>query len=538
MTAHPTLALWIDTVGAVRAEAIEQVAEIARQARPGGEIFVLRGAQNRDGWQKIDPTRVKFVDLPETTGPESELSDAQTAVILNRLLAETGSDWIVWIQCPARLADGAIQTIEAATRRFDADLIYGDGELPNGRIVRRPAFSPVRLRSQDYLGDVRAVRVAALEMAGGFSHGPAAVQPLAVALCLGLEPDRVLRIPQPLAVSPNAVAAATPARQRVVAAFLRERGIVAALDLESGPNPRLRVRYPLVGQPLVSIIIPTRGGRATIHGERSVLVVDAVRGILARSSYPEFEFVIVADDQTPQAVIHDLIALAGNRLRLVRWSEKFNFSAKINRGALFAAGEYLILLNDDVDVVTSDWIEALLGLAAQPGVGMVGSLLLFEDATVQHGGHLYSAGWAGHVALGWTADQQDALDSLAVEREVSGVTAACAMIRADTFWEVGGLSLDYASNYNDVDLSLKIRATGRSVLWSPHARLYHFESKSRDATVTAGELAVLRGHWGTRLQSDPFWPGENPPAPNAAKPAASNAAELALTLRKVVGKGG
>ena len=98
---------------------------------------------------------------------------------------------------------------------------------------------------------------------------------------------------------------------------------------------------------------------------------------------------------------------------------------------------------------------------------------------------------------------------MGVDREVSGVTAACAMIRADTFWQLGGFSLDYAGNYNDVDLSLKVRESGRSVIWTPHARLYHFESKSRIATVEPSELVTLRAHWGTWLLSDPYWPSSD-----------------------------
>ena len=145
-------------------------------------------------------------------------------------------------------------------------------------------------------------------------------------------------------------------------------------------------------------------------------------------------------------------------------------------------------------------------MAQQPDVGLVGTLLFFEDGTIQHGGHLYSASWAGHSAFGWEASRDDRLGSMRVDREVSGVTAACAMVRADTFWEVGGFSLDFAGNYNDVDLSLKVAATGRRNIWTPHARLIHFESKTRVPSVLPAELETLRARWGTRLLSDPYWP--------------------------------
>ena len=493
MNALPTLALWVDGVGRSRSEIEDALLSVVRQAGPGAEIVCLLAADDCAGWGRIGGDAVRIIPLP----------DEDDAVALNDLLSETQSNWVLWIDSAAQLASGALGTIEATVERFDVDVLYGDSELAGEQRTHRPAFSPLRLRSQDYLGDVRGFRVEALRDKGGFGAGLAGAHPLDLALRLGEDAGRVVRIPQNLCVSTSAVRPPTERRRQAVSRFLDESGIDAEVTIVDGG---LRVRYPVSSGPLVSIIIPTRGSRARIHGADGVLVVDAVRGILERSTYPSIEFVIVADDETPQSVIDDLVTLAGNSLRLVRWSKQFNFSAKMNRGAIFARGEYLVLLNDDVEVISPDWIEVLLGLAQQPTVGLVGSLLLFEDGTIQHGGHLYSASWAGHIAWGRSADWDDEIGSMGVDREVSGVTAACAMIRADTFWEVGGLCLDYAGNYNDVDLSLKVGVTGRSVVWTPHARLYHFESKSRVATVQPAEVARLRAHWGTELLADPYWP--------------------------------
>lgn len=492
-----TIAVWLDGTDRTGAEVEAVLHEVVRQVRPGSEVICLVAPDVRQDWLGLESGGARIIPL----------ADEGDGAVLDQLLSETRTDWVVWMDASARLAPGALGVIERELSRFEIDLFYGDSELAGARRIRRPAFSPLRLRSQDYLGDVRGFRVEAVRRAGGFSGGLAGAHPLDLALRLGGDADRVLRIPQVLTHSHEAVHPATESRRLAVARFLAAEGIVADVDLV---GEGLRVRYPVPSDPLVSIIIPTRGGKARIRGRDSVLVVDAVRGILERSTYSCLEFVIVADDETPQSVIDELVGLAGDCLLLVRWSEEFNFSAKINRGAIYASGEYLVLLNDDVDVITPDWIEALLGLAQQPSVGLVGALLLFEDGTVQHGGHLYSASWAGHIAFGWAADRDDELGSMSVDREVSGVTAACAMIRADTFWEVGGLSLDYAGNYNDVDLSLKVAATGRSIIWTPHARLHHFESQTRVATVEPAELATLRAHWGTRLLADPYWPSGTP----------------------------
>ncbi|MFM9920779.1 glycosyltransferase [Lacisediminihabitans sp. H27-G8] len=422
---------------------------------------------------------------------------------LNEMLARTTSDWIVWADSSVGLASRALTVIRSALARFDVDVFYGDSLQPDGGIVRRPSGSPIRLRSQDYLGPVRGFRTEAVRQTGGFAPNASGSHAFELALRLCQYPARTLRIPEVLSVETVPSLRAPSADREVVSRFLDGLGIAHSIESQDGS---LRIRYPVMGQhPVVSIIIPTRGSSALVHGRQSVLVVDAVRGIVDQSTYGAFEIVVVADDATPQAVIDQLILVGGERLRLVRWSEEFNFSAKMNRGALFARGEYLILLNDDVELISREWIETLLGLAQQEEVGLVGTLLFFEDGTVQHGGHLYTASWAGHSALGWNASRDDRLGSMKVDREVSGVTAACAMIRADTFWEVGGFSLDFAGNYNDVDLSLKVAATGRRNLWTPHATMMHFESKTRDAAVLPREIAALRARWGTRLLSDPYW---------------------------------
>lgn len=473
MTVSPTLELWVDCSEMAPEQVESALASVGRiRDATGVTVVAVDGA--------------------------SESSE------LNQVLARTTADWIVWIDPAASLVVGALEIIRSVLGRFDVDVFYGDSIRPDGAIVRPPSPSPIRLRSQDYLGPVRGFRTEAVRESGGFSTAACGCYPLEFSLRLSESPARMVRIPEVLSVHAKSSLSAPSANREIVSRHLDRLGIAHSIDVSEG---QLRVRYPVLGEPLVSIIVPTRGSSALIHGKPSVLVVDAVRGIVERSTYREFELVIVADDSTPQDVIDELVLLAGERLRLVRWSDPFNFSAKMNRGAIFCHGEYLILLNDDVELISADWIETLLGLAQQRDVGLVGALLFFEDGTVQHGGHLYSESWAGHSALGWEACRDDRLGSMQVDREVSGVTAACAMIRADTFWQSGGFSLDFAGNYNDVDLSLKVAASGRQNIWTPHVRLFHFESKTRVAAVLPRELETLRERWGTRLLSDSYWTG-------------------------------
>jgi GT2 family glycosyltransferase len=146
-------------------------------------------------------------------------------------------------------------------------------------------------------------------------------------------------------------------------------------------------------------------------------------------------------------------------------------------------------------------------LAQQPDVGMVGATLLFEDGTLQHAGHLYLGEAAiGHVGYGAPADWPGPVSALRMDRECSGVTAACAMLPRDLFFDIGGMSRQFPMNYNDVDLSFKVRTAGRRIVCTPYALLYHFESKTRRAGIAHGELSAIRSRWGSQLRrGDAYW---------------------------------
>ncbi len=440
-------------------------------------------------------------------------------VDLNLIIQKCEASWILLLDGSARLADNAMRTIETTCARLgsdlaDASIIYGDTRFDDGGEILRPTFSPLRIRSQNYLGPLLGITAKALRsiaLIGPFAHG-VEIWDIALRFCEptadrpGGVADTALRIPEVLSLQTQTPVTAqrfVGASLTAVRAHLERMGVSNFVSVRA--NGDIEPRYPLSNEPLVSIVIPTKGSSAIIRGAESVLVIDAIRSILEKSTYGHFEIVVVADDTTAQPVIDALVRLAGDRLRLVRFSEQFNFSAKMNRGAAHAAGSFLLMLNDDVEVISPDWIETMLGLVSQPGIGMVGSLLYFEDGTVQHAGHRYAGGWAGHIAAKWEPGRSDLLGSLSIDREVSGVTAACSMISAALFWQIGGFSLAFAGNYNDVDLSFKVRSTGARIICTGRATLFHFESKSRVATVLPTELAAIRSRWGSRMLSDPYW---------------------------------
>jgi GT2 family glycosyltransferase len=294
------------------------------------------------------------------------------------------------------------------------------------------------------------------------------------------------------------------AGRRAVQEHCDRVGIDAVVEMLAQPGS-YRVRRRVRGEPIVSIVIPTRGSSARVQGVPRVHVLHAVTSVLERSTYANYELVVVADRETPDAVIVELERLCGDRLRVVWFDGAFNFSAKVNAGVASSAGDVVVLLNDDIEVLTPDWIETMVALAQEPDCGLVGCKLLFADGTLQHAGHVYRGGNMTHAYLGYPGDEPGMANLLQLERECSGVTAACAAVRREVWEQVGGFCEQLPGNFNDVDFSLKIRHRGLRVVWTPHAILYHFESLTRIDDVKASEVGFIDRRWARVLLRDPYF---------------------------------
>jgi GT2 family glycosyltransferase len=252
----------------------------------------------------------------------------------------------------------------------------------------------------------------------------------------------------------------------------------------------------------VSIIIPTRGDGKLVMGSARSLVLRSVDSILAaRDDYENIEIVVVADTATPPLVVTELSSHDG--VRVVEYSKPFNFSDKCNVGVLSSRGELIVLLNDDTEVITKDWLETLVGLALESDVGIVGPMLILEDGRIQSAGHSNTPS-PHNFRCGHSADQPGEFGILAVARECSGLTGAAMAMRRSVYFEAGGMSLKFANCFNDVDFCFKVLDLGYRIVWTPHARLYHYESVTRDARVSEVELNLLLRRWGRKFDNDRF----------------------------------
>jgi GT2 family glycosyltransferase len=380
----------------------------------------------------------------------------------------------------------------------------------------KPDWSPERMRTQMYTCHLSVMRRALVEEVGGFDPEFEGSQDWDLVLRVTERARQVVHVPRVLyhwrtlatstagsgeAAKPWAFDAGT----RAIQAHCERTGVpaVATRDLDHPGVYHLDPR--LEREPKVSIVIPTAGTVREIRYEPTVLVEHCVASILEHSTYENFEIVVVFDTGIDPAVLKRLAALGGSRLRLVEFDEAFNFSKKINRGAVHSDGEMLLLLNDDMEAITPNWIERLAMYAGLPGVGAVGGKLLWEDGRLQHVGIAFeNAGYPGHIYRGFARNWNGYSNSALVAANFLAVTGACMMTRREDFDRVGGFSGTFPMNYNDMDYCLKLVSAGKRIVYDPDTILYHFESSSRSTDVEDWEKDQLRGRWLPITITDPY----------------------------------
>ena len=412
-------------------------------------------------------------------------------------------------------------------RHDDVDYLYSDEDKidDTGRLYdefRKPDWSPERLRGQMYTSHLSVMRTEVVRRVGGFREGYDGSQDHDLALRVGEVARRVVHIPEVLyhwravqgsaSADINAKPYATIAGANAVQDHLDRLGIEA--EVGQGPVPgHYRVTRRLDPALRVSVVIPTIGQSDLIWGSRRVMVVEAVRSLLERTSHENLEVVVVYDEPTPEAVLRELREVAGDKLVLERFTRPFNYSEKMNVGCLRASGERLVFLNDDVEVISDGWLEQLVAPLDEPDVGLTGARLYFSDDTVQHAGHAYMRGHYLHPYRDLPRESYGPFGALIINREASGVTAACAAMRRDTFVKIGGFSEALPANFNDVDLCYKVRRHGLRIVYVAAVELYHFESRTRERAVHDWERDLVRGRWGIPVD-DPYVPDRRRPQPN------------------------
>lgn len=409
---------------------------------------------------------------------------------------------------------------EAILATPDADYVYTDEDKIDVRgrhagPFLKPDWSPERMRTQMYTCHLSVLRRSLVEEVGGFDPEFEGSQDWDLVLKVTERARAVLHVPRVLyhwrGLATSAAGGGEDAKpwafeagSRAVQAHCNRIGLPARVERDEEDPGVYHLEPELAAQPQVSIVIPTRGQVREVRYQPAVLVNHCVRSIVEKSTYENYEIVVVADDSTPDRVIEELKAVAGERLRLVSYDRPFSFSAKINAGAVRSEGEHLLLLNDDMEVATPSWIERMVMYSGVPEIGAVGGRLLLEDGRIQHAGVGFEGGLPGHPYRGFAGDAPGYANAVRIARNLLAVTGACLMTRRELFEEVGGLTTVLPVNYNDVDYCLKLRMSGKRVVYDPDLVMYHFESSSRSSDVEDWEKDLLRQRWLPVTAIDPY----------------------------------
>jgi O-antigen biosynthesis protein len=405
------------------------------------------------------------------------------------------------------------------------DILYSDEDHIDDRGRRstpyfKPDWNPDLMLGQNLINHLGVYRRTLVERLGGFRIGMEGSQDYDLALRSLMEttPDRIIHIPRVLYHWRQSTGARSFSRSATEQCARNGRRAVIDFLAPGLPNVSVqpvptmpvwhRVIYPVPQpEPLVSVVIPTRN--------QANLLARAVAGLLDRTDYSALELQIVDNGSDEPSALALLARLEeDDRVSILRCPGPFNYSALNNRAAEKAAGELMLLLNNDVDVIRPDWLKEMVSHAIRPGIGAVGAKLLYPDGTIQHGGVTVGVGGvAGHQYIHRPRDDVGYFGHLKLVRNVTAVTGACLLLRRQVYLEVGGLdevSLPIA--FNDIDLCLKLAARGYRNLWTPYAELYHAESASRgsdrvgeNAARYARDVDIMRRRWGEVLDQDPYW---------------------------------
>ena len=429
--------------------------------------------------------------------------DGRSRASFAEAVGQVGTEHFLLVHAGDVVLSGGLEALVSAAP--GADLVYADARRA-GRAQLRPVWSPERLRAHQHLGQTFLLRTELVVTAlPDVADSHAWVHDLLLRLAeVG---PRAVHVPvEVVEEADRPTDAATWSDGRAaVARHLRRSGVAASvLRGRSAGTYRVVRSSPPTGR--VSVVIPTRGGSGIIWGQPRCFVVDAVASVLARGGLPDVEVVVVHDLETPQRVLEDLRRVAGDRLVLVPFDGPFNFSRKCNVGVLAASGDVVVLLNDDVEVLSTDALVDLVAPLDEPGIGMTGACLIYPDGRVQHAGHLHGHGAMTHAFLGAAITPDGLPVELHVDREVSGLTAAAVAVRRSTYEAVGGMCETLPVNFNDVDFSHKLRSQGLRLLWLADVRLYHFESRTRVPVVHPWEVRAVRARWDLD-GDDPYLPG-------------------------------
>ena len=415
------------------------------------------------------------------------------------------------------------EMVKVINEKPKTDIVYTDEDLINsdGTVHSSPRFKPDFnfdfLRSINYICHIFLVRKSLIDRVGMLRKEFDGAQDYDFILRCCEQTEHIAHVPKVLyhwrahdnstAGNPESKQYAVDAGKRALEEHYRRMGYEAVVE-NTGIFIVYRTIMKVQGNPKVSVIILNKDHREDL--EKCVVSIEE------KTDYPNYEIIVVENNsELPETfAFYEELQRRYSNVKVVTWDGPFNYSAINNYGAEYATGDYYLMLNNDIEVISPGWMSEMLGYCQREDVGIVGAKLYYSDDTVQHAGVVVGVGgFAGHVLTRFRKGETGYFGRLVTIQDTSAVTAACLMIKKSIYQLIGGFDEEFVVALNDIDLCLKVRALGQLVVFNPYAELYHYESKSRGFEDTPEkkarfkkEIKRFREKWGEILsKGDPYY---------------------------------
>lgn len=498
----------------------EMINSVIEQSYSNWELCIADGSEgNKEVESELEKyakkdKRIKYVILDKNYGIAGNTNGA--------LKLATG-EYVGLFDHDDLLTPDALFEVVQALQDKKHDIVYTDEDKVNSDTTEfmdpnfKPDFSPDLFCSHNYITHFFVVKREIIQGVGGFRPEFDGSQDYDVMFRCIENSKSIYHIPKILyhwrmhaastAENPESKMYCYEAGKKAIEEHYKRVGIKARVEMMKLWGMYHTI-YETPGNPLVSIIIPNK--------DQKDILERCIKSLFEKNKYQNFEIIIVENNSTTTEIFDYYAQLEKeyNNIKVVTWDGEFNYSAINNFGVTFAKGDYLLLLNNDTEVISENAISELLGCCMREDVGIVGAKLLYEDNTVQHAGVVIGfGGFAGHVFTGIHKDDYGYMVRAQINCNYSAVTAACMMIDRQCFDAVGGLTEEFKVGLNDIDFCLKVRQLGKLVVYNAHSLWYHYESKSRGYENTPeklkrfeGEVKLFQSRWKDILVAgDPYY---------------------------------
>ena len=500
------------------------IESVLNQVYDNWELCIADGGSNKPHVKRVleeyarKDKRIKVKFLPKNLGIAGNSNEA--------LKLATG-EFVAFLDHDDELAPFALyEVVKLLNEEPDLDFIYSDEDKIDEKGRRRdpffkPDYSPDMFLSVNYLCHLSVIRKSLVDRVGGFRKGYDGSQDYDLFLRVLEHTDKIAHIPKILyhwrmietsaAKSTSAKTYAYEAAKKALADAMKRRGIEIEGVYDGLLPSSYRIKYKIKENPKVSIIIPTK--------DKVEVLKRCVESILNKTTYQNYQIVIVDNNSQEERTFEYYESIKDHpKIRILEYSKPFNFSAINNHAASKVDSEFILFLNNDTEVITSEWLSAMLEHAQRKEVGAVGAKLLYPNNTIQHAGVILGLGAGPHRVAGHSHKYLP--DNLSgyyyrphITQNLSAVTAACMLTKKSLLEEVGGFDeVNLPIAFNDVDYCLKLREKGYLIVYTPYAVLYHYESLSRGYEDTPEkqerflrEIRYMREKWRHILDNDPYY---------------------------------